>query len=309
MDFEGTMKVNDAWQGHFQLELNKQYTNASWDGEGFSKDDVKNDGTIQRAWVTGKIGNVGVTAGKKWWGLGSQCVLFGHAGSGVQLDVPVGDKFTFSAFNIRPSQGGLMSSALADPGNTSLYGAAIGGEIAKGVTMNIIAGGNHKTGDAVTYEATKNPVAIIDAAGNTYYADLYTKKVTKDTGVTNWQAVDLSYKISNDWKITGTYTKTNADNCNKSGEVRLDYKAADLNKAGSYDAYFRYVHFGKYGDISHDDEWSSLPGDMKGWIIGVDWVVAKNIQWTNLYSDQKLSISDSTDQKRKLFRTEFDFHF
>lgn len=284
MDFEGQMKVNDQWDAHFQSETNKQYTNSTWDNKatGF---DSENDGTFQRIWATGKVGNVGVTVGRKWWGYASN-VIFGHAADGIQLDFPVTSKVTVSAFDLRPAQSSLVGNALSNPTNTSLYGININAALSDKVNLAVVAGGNHKTGNG------------LDDKGN----------VILDTNVTHWGAVDISTKLGNDFKLTGTYAKTNADDFNKSQEVRLDYKVADLKTPGSYDAYVRYVKFQKYGDISHDDEWSSLPGDMKGWVLGVDYVLGKNIQWTTLYSDQKINIS-STNDSRKLIRSEVDFHF
>jgi len=57
-----------------------------------------------------------------------------------------------------------------------------------------------------------------------------------------------------------------------------------------------------------------LAADAKGWVIGGDYVLAKNIIWTNFYSEQTINLSGPTwnqaqNSKRKLFRTQFDFHF
>ncbi|CUH95251.1 hypothetical protein P22_1321 [Propionispora sp. 2/2-37] len=88
----------------------------------------------------------------------------------------------------------------------------------------------------------------------------------------------------------------------------------DLKSPGSFGAYLRVLKLQKYGDPSHDDEWSSLPSDMKGWILGVDYAIGKDIQWTTLYGHQKLNISGTDtsmdkDSTRKLIRTRLDFHF
>jgi hypothetical protein len=284
MDFEGQMKVNDKWDAHFQSETNKEYTNHTW-GNGTTGYNEGNDGTFQRIWANGTVGKVGVTVGTKWWGYASN-VIFGHAANGIQLDFPVSSNFTASVFDLRPTQGPLVGSALSNAPNTSLYGVNLNAALSKAVNLTVVAGGNHKTGDGA------------DSNGN----------VIPDTGVTHWGAIDVSAKLGNDFKLTGTYAKTNADEFNKSQEVRLDYKAADIQTPGSYDIYARYVKFEKYGDISHDDEWDSLRADTKGWVLGVDYILGRNIQWTTLYSDQKNNIS-STNDSRKLIRSEVDFHF
>jgi hypothetical protein len=283
MDLQGQMKVNDNWDAHFESETQKQYTNSTWNNSttGF---DTDGDGTFQRVWATGKVGKVGVTVGQKWWGYASN-VIYGHAADGIQLDFPVSSNFTASVFDLRPSQGPLIGTSLADAADTSLYGVNLSTALSKATNLNVVLGGNHTTGDYVSGGIT-----------------------TPDSGVTRWGAVDVSAKFGNDFKLTGTYAKTNADDFNKSQELRLDYKAADLQTPGSYDIYARYIKFEKWGDISHDDEWDSLRADTKGWVLGVDYVLGRDIQWTTLYSDQKNNIS-STNDKRKLFRSEVDFHF
>lgn len=78
--------------------------------------------------------------------------------------------------------------------------------------------------------------------------------------------------------------------------------------------YARYVDYGRYGDMSHDDEWGSLPQDMKGWVLSVKYVPWANVEWETLYSDQTRNNSglDTTmiqKAKRHLLRTQLDFHF
>jgi hypothetical protein len=293
MDLQGQMKVNDNWDAHFESETNKQYTNSTWSNAATGYD-TENDGTFQRIWATGKVGKVGVTVGQKWWGYASN-VLYGHAADGIQLDFPVSSNFTASVFDLRPSQGPLIGHALADSSDTSLYGVNLNAALSKATNLTVVVGGNHETGSFLDDSDKDHP-------------DKW--KTYPETGVTRWGAIDLSAKFGSDFKITGTYAKTNADSFNKSQELRLDYKATDLQTPGSYDIYARYIKFEKYGDLSHDDEWDSLRADTKGWVLGVDYVLGRNVQWTTLYSDQKNGISDaSTESKRKLIRSEVDFHF
>ncbi|CUH95951.1 hypothetical protein P22_2039 [Propionispora sp. 2/2-37] len=284
MDFEANMKVNDRWEAHFQSETNETYsTNRSW-GE--------NDGTFQRIWATGSIGAVDVTAGKKWWGYGSNLV-WGHSGSGVQFDY-AGPSYKVSVFNFRPTQldGNGNSINLTNAANTTMYGLNLNADLSKAVNVNLLVGGNEATGDETLSNGT----------------------LQKDSGITKWGGIDVSAKIMDNVKITGSYAKTNADDYDYSQQFRLDYKGMDLKSPGSFGAYLRVLKLQKYGDPSHDDEWSSLPSDMKGWILGVDYAIGKDIQWTTLYGHQKLNISGTDtsmdkDSTRKLIRTRLDFHF
>ncbi|MDF2565264.1 MAG: S-layer protein [Massilibacillus sp.] len=296
MNLEGKMKVDDQWDAHFQSETRKGYTaNGQYWREGKATDDQ--DGTFQRIWVEGKSGQTGVTMGKKWWGYGFQNVAFGHAADGVQLDYNFAPDWKGSIFSLRPSQGNLMS--MADGGDDSqsanIKGLNFVGKIGRNLETNVVLAGND---------------------------DKDKQKMDR------WGSVDLRTKLNQNLTLTATYAKTNADSEDNSQEYRLDYKGTDLNKVGSFGAYIRYVKFGKYGDASHDDEWGSLPTDMKGVIFGVTYVPYKNVQWETFYSDQKLNISGTStgnynygygtggtspvldkDEKRKLIRTQLDFHF
>ena len=127
-------------------------------------------------------------------------------------------------------------------------------------------------------------------------------------------AADFRVPLGKDLKLTGTYVHTNAYAFKNSKELRLDYKGTDLKKVGSYGLYTRLFDFQRYGDMSHDDEWCSLPADSKGYIIGVKYVPYENVEWETFYSGQTRNSSGTLsgiDQKAKrhLFRTQIDFHF
>ena len=114
--------------------------------------------------------------------------------------------------------------------------------------------------------------------------------------------------------LYGTYVRTNAYDFKTSKEFRVDYRDVDSTKRGDWGLYARYIDFGRYGDVSHDDEWGSLPTDTKGYILGVKYIPWKDVVWETFYSDQKYNHSGSIagvakDAKRHLFRTQFDFHF
>jgi len=161
-----------------------------------------------------------------------------------------------------------------DGADYDLYGVNVFGKIAKNLEANVAYG-----------QANKEK----------WFGDKYA-------------AVDLRAQLTPTVKLTGTYVWTGADKDNTDKAVRLDYKGADMKHVGSFGAYTRYVNYGANGDIGHDDEWGSLPSNMKGWIWGVKYVPWQNVEWETLYSKQKVN-ANSTNDDRKLFRTEFDFHF
>ena len=87
-----------------------------------------------------------------------------------------------------------------------------------------------------------------------------------------------------------------------------------MEKVGSWNLYTRIFNFERYGDVSHDDEWGSLPADTRGWLVGFRYVPYKDVVWETFYSDQKQNCSGTSEDmkqkaKRQLFRTQLDFHF
>ena len=80
-----------------------------------------------------------------------------------------------------------------------------------------------------------------------------------------------------------------------------------MKHVGSFGAYTRYVNYGANGDIGHDDEWGSLPSNMKGWIWGVKYVPWQNVEWETLYSKQKIN-ANSTNDDRKCYSADKTYH-
>ncbi len=161
-----------------------------------------------------------------------------------------------------------------DGADYDLYGVNFFGKVAKNLEMNVAYG-----------QANKEK----------WFGDKYA-------------AVDLRTQVLKNVKLTGTYVWTGANKDNTDKAVRIDYKDTNLKNVGSFGAYARYVNYGANGDVGHDDEWGSLPSNMKGWILGLKYVPWQNVEWQTLYSKQKVNVN-STNDNRKLFRTELDFHF
>ncbi len=156
----------------------------------------------------------------------------------------------------------------------TVYGANIFGKIAHNLELNVAYGASNK---------------------EKWFGDKY-------------GSADLRTQLTPTVKLTGTYVWTGADEDNTDKAVRLDYKGTNLKNVGSFGAYTRFVNYGANGDIGHDDEWGSLPSNMKGWIFGVKYVPWQDVEWETLYSKQTIN-ENSTKDDRKLFRTQVDFHF
>ncbi|MCR5439459.1 MAG: S-layer homology domain-containing protein [Selenomonas sp.] len=284
MNLEGRMKVGNQWEAHFQSETRKGYTvNQSWRKDAKSDDQ---DGTFQRIWVEGQpTKKLGAVLGTKWWGYGYQNVIFGHAADGANITYNFTPQWSLTGFGLRPRQGDLVT--MPDGEETHLYGANITGR------LGIVDG-------SLTYMSNKNYRGEHGTRGN--------QMMSRAAGL------DLRAKVAKDVTLYGTYVRTNAYDFKTSKEFRVDYRDVDSTKRGDWGLYARYIDFGRYGDVSHDDEWGSLPKDTKGYILGVKYIPWKDVVWETFYSDQKYNHSGSIagvskDAKRHLFRTQFDFHF
>ena len=245
MALEGVGKINDRWEGHFASETRHDYSSSGWSNLGTKQDNTNDgDGTWFRIWASGTVGEIGVNAGRKWFGYADNAV-WGHEATGIWLDVPTGT-FKTSVFAAKPTQGNGAIS-LNDATNTNIYGINFNGDIAKNININLLLGGNEKHTREYTVSTTTT-----DANG--FVHETITNETVRQQ-MSKWGGVTVAAKLSPDLKLTGTYARTNADEFKTTQHYRLDYKGTDLNKPGSYGIYARYFKFGANGDPSHDDEW------------------------------------------------------
>lgn len=123
-----------------------------------------------------------------------------------------------------------------------------------------------------------------------------------------WVA-SIGTNLAKNLRFLADYARTDADFQNNSLALRLNYRNTDLNCPGTYQLYTRYIKYGQNGWLAGDDEWNSIWNGTKGWIFGVKYVPAKNIEWETLYSPQVRGWSQDWQYDRKLFRTQVDYHF
>ncbi|WP_288779866.1 S-layer homology domain-containing protein [uncultured Mitsuokella sp.] len=311
MNLNGAFKVNDNWSAHFQSETNRHYNDGHHRNQetGFSpangsKTWSGHDGNMQRIWAEGCFPNSKswVSIGRAWRGLGFQNVLFGNESDGIQFGVPIpGTHLTGSGF---------WMASTGEGNKESIYGVATWGSIGHVVDINL-AYGKSSLDKGEKY-----------STGNTYlYADPtdgYKIKTAADKDETNkrsygWVA-STGINLAKNLRFLADYARTDADFQNNSIALRLNYRNTDLNSPGTYQLYTRYIKYGQNGWLAGDDEWNSIWNGTKGWIFGIKYVPAKNIEWETLYSPQVRNWStddpkNSPQYDRKLFRTQVDYHF
>ena len=222
---------------------------------------------FQRAFVTGRIGGVKVEAGRNntALGLGVGNIL-SHRTDAVKLgfgkDVKVGFQY------------GKISSGDNAKKADKYIAATLGGEIGK---LGLNAG--YVKADEVV-------------------------KLGQDDKI--WY-VGADYKFG-DFKVDATYLSSDVD---KIGDAKVDddgyviglaYKGAKAAKAGTYGIYAKYydqgagtyIHHGMNTDLANDFGAQGF----KGYMVGVNYTLAKNIVAAVEYSD-----FDTKNNKDKAYRT------
>lgn len=306
LDLRADYKVNDNWTVKTQVETHHRYSDDGSYNTGFSKYSQKtwsgHDGNIKRVWVEGNFDNGGwVNIGRAWRGLGFQNVLLGTETDGIQAGIPIkGTGLTASA---------IYASGTGTGDKESIYGIGTWGSVGHCVDINLnyvksdmSKGHTYSTDEITGYNITKDPAtgAITDITPK--YKSV---TVPRDKAFVLSTGIDVAKNV----RLLNDYIQTNADDENKSIATRINYKGTDLNDPGSFGLYARYFKYGENGQIAGDDEWGSTPFGSKGWIVGVKYVPAKNVEWETLYSQQKCDYAGSNPFDRRLFRTQVDFHF
>jgi hypothetical protein len=86
--------------------------------------------------------------------------------------------------------------------------------------------------------------------------------------------------------------------------VQLDYKGASKANVGSWGAYVAYRHIGKYASI--DPNTDGVQNNTKGWEIGTQYTLFKNVQAKAIYFKGK-QLANDKDASKIFGRVEFFF--
>ena len=240
-------QINEDWKYTGMLENIQTLT----DDKGNEKTD------FQRAFVTGRIGGVKVEAGRNntALGLGVGNILSNRTDAvklGFGKDLKVGFQY-----------GKISSGSEVAPKADEYLAATLGGKVGN---LGLNAG----------YVKADN-----------------VRKLSQDDKI--WY-VGADYKFG-DFTVDATYLKSDVDKL-AGGEsadddgyvVGLAFKGAKAAKAGSYGVYAKYydqgagtyIHHGMNTDLAND---FNAYGGFKGYLIGVNYALAKNIVAAVEYAD------------------------
>ena len=267
-----TGQVNDDWS----------YTGMIQNIQDFAGDytgDEKTD--FQRAYVQGKLGGMAVTAGR-YNAFFADGNIYDNRADGVELSY--GDKVKLS-----------LAAGKATDEITKLY-------VLEGTT-----GGNY-AGGALSADFG----AVNATAGYYNFKDI----LQKDSGIDNAIWFVGAGTSFGDFGLNAMYLKGDAsyqghdlDGLDDDGyTVGLTWKGAEAAKAGSYGLFANYYDLGGQTYIAHTTDADTFDGEgFKGYGVGANYTVAKNMVFTAAYYDTKSKLNSS--DKDKIIWTDLTFTF
>ena len=268
-----TGQVNDDWS----------YTGMIQNIQDFAGDYKGDEKTtdFQRAYVQGKLGGMAVTAGR-YNAFFADGNIYDNRADGVELSY--GDKVKLS-----------LAAGKATDEITKLY-------VLEGTT-----GGNY-AGGALSADFG----AVNATAGYYNFKDI----LQKDSGIDNAIWFVGAGTSFGDFGLNAMYLKGDAsyqghdlDGLDDDGyTVGLTWKGAEAAKAGSYGLFANYYDLGGQTYIAHTTDADTFDGEgFKGYGVGANYTVAKNMVFTAAYYDTKSKLNSS--DKDKIIWTDLTFTF
>ena len=257
--------INDDWTYSAMFRNQQFFTN---DKGNSGEEDV----AFQRAYVNGKLGGLAVQAGRY-------------------------SKTDITGGNIHDNRvDGVQVSYGKDVKLTAGYGKATG--------VDVIAGENKD----VAYAELGAKLGAVDAFAGYYKFDNLLK-ATDDDAI--W-TVGLGFDLAKDLKLTGTYLRSDVDavtvdnvkynDVDKDGYVvAMAYKGAKAAKAGSWGLNASYYDQGAGTVVAHTMDGIYFDEGFKGYSVGVNYALAKNIVAGVTYYDLESKEAKGTPDAQTLW--------
>ena len=277
-----TGQVNEDWK----------YTGMIQNTQDFSDDEGNEDTSFQRAYVQGKLGGMAVTAGRynAFFANGN---IYDTRADGVEL--AYGDKVKV-----------MLAAGKATDDITVVHGF-------KGHpdSYDVKTGGNYAGG-----EITADFGAVNATAGYYNFKDMGAKNSNIDNAI--WfVGAGTSF---GDFALNAMYLKgdmsyhdVDLDGLDDDGwTVGLTFKGAEAAKKGSWGLFANYYDLGGQTYIAHTTDANTFDGQgFKGYGVGANYTVAKNMVFTAAYYDTKSKLADKFGEsaKDKIIWTDLTFTF
>ncbi len=265
---------SDLW---VKGDINDDWTySAMFRNQQFFTNDKGNSGeenvAFQRAYVNGKLGGLAVQAGRY-----------------NKTDITGGNIYDNRMDGVQVSYG-------KDVKLTAGYGKATG--------VDVIAGENKD----VAYAELGAKLGAVDAFAGYYKFDNLLKAADDDAIWT----VGLGFDLAKDLKLTGTYLRSDVDavtvdkvdykDVDKDGYVvGLAYKGAKAAKAGSWGLNASYYDQGAGTVVAHTMDGIYFDEGFKGYSVGANYALAKNIVAGVTYYDLESKEAKGTPDAQTLW--------
>ena len=270
---EPTAEVNSHW--HVKARL---------DAANNMKNDTTNDVTLKRIWAQGDYKNFSVQLGKFPNATSyDKSLMFNDEMSGAAVTFGSKLKATIAAGRINLPNGTKMglSSAASTDNTANLQSLALTYKLGKA------------TGTAAYYHASSSNFKVSDYANS-----------SKEDSLGAWEVAG-GYRFDKNAALSGAYiNNTKADRYDKSWMGQLDYKGSNKANVGSWGAYVAYRHIGQYASI--DPNTDGVTANAKGWEIGTQYTLFKNIQAKAIYFNGS-QLANGKDASKLFGRVEFFF--
>ena len=262
-----TGQVNEDWK----------YTGMIENVQKFADDNGNEDTRFQRAYVEGKVGGVAVKAGRYNEFLANGNIYDDRADA---LALAYGDKVKLT-----------LVAGKADPGNSEADFVA-----------NSYAGG----------EVAADFGAINATAGYYNFKDID----SKDSGLDNGIWFVGAGTAFGDFGLNAMYLKGDVSGDEKKlfakdddgWTVGLTFKGAEAAEKGTWGLFANYYDQGAQTYLAHTTDANSFTDDgFKGYGVGANYTVAKNMVFTAAYYDTKSKL-DSSDKDHRIW-TDLTFSF
>ena len=257
--------INDDWTYSAMFRNQQFFTN----GKGNAGEEKVD---FQRAYVNGRVGGLAVQAGRY-------------------------NKTDITGGNIHDNRmDGVQVSYGKDVKLTAGYGKATG--------VDVVAGENKD----VAYAELGAKLGAVDAFAGYYKFDNL-RKATDDDAI--W-TVGLGFDLAKDLKLTGTYLRSDVDavtvdnfkynDVDKDGYVvAMAYKGAKAAKAGSWGLNASYYDQGAGTVVAHTMDGIYFDEGFKGYSVGANYALAKNIVAGVTYYDLESKEAKGTSDAQTLW--------
>ena len=281
LSLEPTMTINENWTAHARIDAD------------FQKDDVSDAVTkdISRAWTEGQYGKFNVKLGR----FGT----FSDASHGLVMD----DDVTGAEFTYAPSENWKVKATAARTAG-----------LADGIVRSV----DNK--NEATYWAVEANYANGKWDAGVGYHNVLATHTNQGGDNSSFRIADLGvgYAFDKNVKLTGDYAKGSSQNlkenaANNAYSIQLNYKGADAADAGSWGAYVAYRQLAPFATLVPTYDFKAGYAGfytLKGWEIGADYAIEKNIVASAKYFNGKDTGADrGTDDKATGVFTRVDFMF